>query len=105
MHGRSSLIQEKRLAQFAAKGRARFRIPLENFYSGKRKRTSARCKKLSRASNLARLSKILLLSRETFATGSSSIRVQLDTGLFNGEIQKKPRGGSRGVMTRSLSGR
>jgi hypothetical protein len=96
---------KKRPAQLAAKGQVRFRIPLENFYSRKRKRTSATRKKSSPVSNLACSSKILFHSRETFATAGSSIRVQLDTGLFKGEIQKKPRGGSRGVMTRSLSGR
>ncbi len=38
---------------------------------------------------------------ETFGRRDSSIRVQLVMRLF----QKKPRGGSRGAMTRSLSGR
>jgi hypothetical protein len=41
--------KKKRPAQVPAKGEPRFRIPLDNFYSGKRKRTSASCKKVSRA--------------------------------------------------------
>ena len=48
--------------------------------------------------------KILEHESETFAAGGSSIRVQLITGLFLARI-RKPRGGSRGAMTRSLSGR
>jgi len=41
---------------------------------------------------------------ETFAQMLSSIPVQLVTGLLQARYEK-PRGGSRGAMTRSLSGR
>jgi len=44
------------------------------------------------------------LDDETFAPGGSSIRVQLNSGL-SWRDSEKPRGGSRGVMTRSLTGR
>jgi hypothetical protein len=42
--------------------------------------------------------------RETFTQVDSSISVQLVTGLLQVRYEK-PRGGSRGAMTRSLSGR
>ena len=42
--------------------------------------------------------------RETFTGVHSSIPVQLVTGLLQVRYEK-PRGGSRGAMTRSLSGR
>jgi len=41
---------------------------------------------------------------ETFAAMDSSIRVQPGFALYQA-WKKKPRGGSRGAMTRSLSGR
>ena len=41
---------------------------------------------------------------ETFAGVRSSIPVQLVSGLLQVRYEK-PRGGSRGAMTRSLSGR
>ena len=43
--------------------------------------------------------------RETFSRSDSSIPVQLVMRLFLARFRKKPRGGSRGVVTRSLSGR
>jgi len=42
---------------------------------------------------------------ETFPLAISSIQAQLLTGLLKARFRKNPRGGSRGVMTRSFSGR
>jgi hypothetical protein len=47
-------------------------------------------------------------SDETFAWGHSSIRVQPERRAASGSqsfLQEKPRGGSRGAVTRILSGR
>jgi hypothetical protein len=45
-----------------------------------------------------------MLAGETFGWCDSSIQVQLIWQLFQARFEK-PRGGSRGAMTRSLSGR
>jgi hypothetical protein len=48
-----------------------------------------------------------IMAGETFAGGASSIQVQPGRAAQASQrnYKKKPRGGSRGAMTRSLSGR
>jgi hypothetical protein len=87
------------------KGQARFGVPLENFYSWERKRNVGKLQK-----NIARFQFGVVIQNfipfqrnirngHFVYTGAAGYRAVQD------EIQKKPRGGSRGVMTRSLSGR
>jgi hypothetical protein len=48
----------------------------------------------------------ILMTDETFVGGGSSIQVQpVELRRQARELHKKPRGGSRGAVTRSLSGR
>jgi hypothetical protein len=96
---------KKRPAQFTAKHQCTFRIPLENFYSGGRKRKLSKCgKNISLFQFGVVIEHFIPLRRNIrkwhfVYTGAAGYRAA------QGEIQKKPRGGSRGVMTRSLSGR
>jgi hypothetical protein len=55
--------------------------------------------------NSAPPSKFFYSSDETFAKPDSSIRVQPITGLRRARLKREPRGGSRGALTRNLSGR
>jgi hypothetical protein len=82
-----------------------FRIPLENFYSLERSKIFAACKNSIPRFQFDVVFKSFIPfprnipNRQFVYTGAAGCRA------VQGEIQKKPRGGSRGVMTRSLSGR
>jgi hypothetical protein len=105
MHGRSSLIQKKTAGAISPKKIQFFRTPLENFYSLERSERFAACK-----NSISRFEfDVVFKSFIPFPRNIPNKQfVYTDAAGYRAvqsEIQKKPRGGSRGVMTRSLSGR
>jgi hypothetical protein len=91
--------------QFAAKDQACFGVPLENFYSWERKRNVSRLQENIARFQFAALIQEFIASSRNIRNGQFVYTGAAGYRAVQGEIQKKPRGGSRGVMTRSLSGR
>jgi hypothetical protein len=102
MHGRTSFFQKKPADVILRKRSSVvshfFRKLLQR---EENKKISVVQRKYS-APHFGVLIQILFHAGETFGTGSSSIRVQLDTGLFKVRFRKTPRWQPRGCDTQSF---
>jgi hypothetical protein len=86
--------------------RGKFRLFMENLQNRTGNQNGKNLPKQNQANNV-KIQEEKLMAGETFAGGGSSIQVQPGKAAqaTQRNYKKKPRGGSRGAMTRSLSGR
>jgi hypothetical protein len=96
MHERMALGQKKRRKD-VRRIVACWSLFYEEFISQSDERLPLEGKQISPAAIFSALCKVLLCFGETFLAAISSIQAQLLIVLLKVRVQKKPRGGSRGV--------